>query len=485
MMDRSQLTLIGFSLSIFFGASFILSCDRSVLGIEAPKVVRTYCVGCHLTPDPKSLTKQMWAESVLPAMSEYFVWTAPSKYPYANSSISNQRAKYQITDEEWTSILDFYVQNGLEDVNIRNSDEWPIQKHFDEIPISLSAGVPDVTAITITQSNDLFVGSSGTLLKINDQFTLDRSVFIGSEITHIYDYSPSELYVVSSRTIDPHEGPYGKVDMLNTEQDSFQTIIEQLRRPVQVFKDDNELFVSQFGFYTGKFTRHDIDSNFQSEAIHNLPGTYRIRKMKLYKNQPEQLVISLSQAQEGVFVIEQIKSGYRLSPLVRYGPEHGLSDMDIYDLNGDGLDDLLTANGDNADSSVQPKDYHGIRVYVNKGKRNFEEIYSLPLYGATQARFVDINADGNMDILASCYFAEHRSRRLVALINMGDNIQFQTHQFNLGHTGRWMVLETGDIDGDGDSDAVLGAYEKGPMANQSQNPQTSNDLLVLRNNAVR
>jgi len=39
--------------------------------------------------------------------------------------------------------------------------------------------------------------------------------------------------------------------------------------------------------------------------------------------------------------------------------------MDTTDVNHDGWTDLVVVNGDNADFSIIPKAYHGVRVYLN------------------------------------------------------------------------------------------------------------------------
>ena len=160
-----------------------------------------------------------------------------------------------------------------------------------------------------------------------------------------------------------------------------------------------------------------------------------------------------------------------------------MSDLDIRDVNGDGLDDLLVAHGDNADYSPMPKIYHGVDVYLNKGNYKFENSFHFPLYGATQARFIDVNGDQLTDIITSAYFGVYNSERIVVLLQQQseDGLSFQPFSFNLSNSGRWMVLETGDIDDDGDEDVLIGSYMGGPMRNEKIDEERAADILVLRN----
>jgi hypothetical protein len=75
----------------------------------------------------------------------------------------------------------------------------------------------------------------------------------------------------------------------------------------------------------------------------------------------------------------------------------------------------------------------------------------------------------------------------VYLQNQGTN-QFTASTFAESATGRWLSLDAGDFDRDGDEDLVLGSYIRGPTPmpkalmdewNRGQRP-----LVLLQNQAV-
>jgi len=81
-------------------------------------------------------------------------------------------------------------------------------------------------------------------------------------------------------------------------------------------------------------------------------------------------------------------------------PAYGSSGIQLVDLNGDGQLDVLYTNGDVLDEPYLLKPYHGIQWLENKGNLRFEHRWIAPMYGVHRAVAADLRGNGKMDILA-------------------------------------------------------------------------------------
>jgi hypothetical protein len=136
--------------------------------------------------------------------------------------------------------------------------------------------------------------------------------------------------------------------------------------------------------------------------------------------------------------------------------------VELADINGDDLVDILFANGGNYDIPGKP-DYS--KVFLNQGPdRMFEGATRQVLPKAMLARVIkvrDVNADGSPDFLVGTTFQTQSQLYLGDGEGNFTNVT-KTHlpqlKASIGD------LEFGDVDGDGDLDVVLAEWGKeGPM----------------------
>jgi hypothetical protein len=170
--------------------------------------------------------------------------------------------------------------------------------------------------------------------------------------------------------------------------------------------------------------------------------------------------------------------------LLQFPPVYGSSYFELADFNNDGLFDILYTNGDNADYSTILKPYHGVKIFVNTGDLKFKEFWSYPMYGASQAMARDFDNDGDLDIAAISFFPDFINfpeESFVYFENRGDNT-FVGNTTAMAEKGRWMVMEIGDFDQDGDKDIILGAHNLQMEHTLKKTEGNPDAILLLENN---
>jgi hypothetical protein len=145
-------------------------------------------------------------------------------------------------------------------------------------------------------------------------------------------------------------------------------------------------------------------------------------------------------------------------------PSFGSSGMELVDLDGDGDMDILYTNGDNMDlSTMIPRPYHGVQWLENKGDLNFEwhDIYRF--YGAYCAVAGDLNRDGELDIVVTSMFndwADPKRDSIIWLENDGRQ-NFKPH--GIAREPIYLISAAlGDLNEDGWLDIVTSGMHAFP-----------------------
>ena len=156
-----------------------------------------------------------------------------------------------------------------------------------------------------------------------------------------------------------------------------------------------------------------------------------------------------------------------------------------------GFDDIIYASGDNADKTPILKDYHGIYIFLNDGKLNFKQAYFYPLNGSYKAMVRDFDLDGDLDIAAISFFPDYLhypEESFIYLENKG-NLKFTDYSFPEAANGRWVVMDAGDMDADGDIDLVLGSFvyflPAGDTTNLGNKWLTKGPSVIVLENTIR
>lgn len=399
-----------------------------------------------------------------------------------------------VSEDQWAAIQEFYNTNAPDSLLIKTEDVPHDLHKFTAEEYALPSPFPSVTHITFDSAlHAVFVGTRQSMLyKLNTKFGIISSLELASPISYIDKTQPSWV-ITCMGIMDPNDQAKGELQLFDPVTLKFQTIITSLKRPVHVsasdFNDDNRMdyLISEFGNHTGKLMLYEQqEKGFLPHPIHFLPGTRRTILTDFDKDGVTDILALVTQGDEKI-VLYRGHNDFNFTPetLLQFSPVYGSSYFDLIDFNKDGLQDIVYTNGDNADYSQILKPYHGVRIFLNNGKRKFAEAHFLPMHGASMAIARDFDQDNDLDIAAISFFPNFEKDAATGFIyfeNTGG--KFQAHTIANAANGRWLTIDASDIDHDNDLDLILGSlnFPTGVPDTLAEKWRTQNtSLLVLRN----
>ena len=129
------------------------------------------------------------------------------------------------------------------------------------------------------------------------------------------------------------------------------------------------------------------------------------------------------------------------------------------DLNRDGHRDIVYTCGDNGDGTRILKPYHGVYVFMNNGKDQFEQKYFYPMNGCYKVIARDFENRGVTDLAAIAYFTDpaHPDEWFAYLRNDGaDSFTPFGPPTGTGFSSA-LTMDAGDFNGDRKPDLLVGS----------------------------
>lgn len=438
------------------------------------QLARQFCASCHLFPDPNELDKVTWEKGVLPQMGLRLGFPGPSPYTQDTFNIKTLSRMLPsmplITQEDWVAIKKFYINNAPDSLPLLQKSKPAVLHQFTSLPLGFSSLQPLTTLVKIDPLDNTiyFGGISNLIYQLNSDLSIRDSIPVKGPPSYIFFEKGKNPITAGMGFLLPTERPSGELAQVSFEKHKILPFIDSLQRPVHFAKTDlnedglSDFIICNYGNFTGSLMAYEYlgELRFKKHMINNDPGSRRVILQDFNRDGQTDFLLLIAQGDERILMYTN-KGDFHFEQkmLLRFPAIYGSSYFEIADFNHDGFFDILYTNGDNADYSYIRKPYHGVRIFLNNGKNEFKESWFFPMYGASKAMAFDFDQDNDFDIAAIAFFPDferYPEESFVYFENKGNNqfIPYTTHEATLG---RWIDMELGDYDNDGDQDIILAA----------------------------
>lgn len=432
-------------------------------GGEGYILAKAHCQSCHLLPAPGLLDKKTWFNHVLPKMGSLLGFTR-----FDNGAYFESGRQETMPLSDWNKIVSYYVENAPD--SLKGEKPETITVGIKGMTVSappFAVNDPATTYVGIAGAQLLFADAvSQNLYRLAEDGMLIDSVQGEKGIVQVRQ-KDSNLYMLSMGVLYPSDEKNGKLTMHDLRSGKSRILLDSLQRPVYIEYSDldddglEDIILCEFGNLSGQLSWYQNKNNniYQKHSLRALPGAIRTQVVDWNQDNRPDIVAMLAQGDEGIFVYENRGNGqFTESRLLRLQPSYGSNYFELADFNGDGHTDIIATNGDNGDYPPVLKPYHGVRIYLNNGKNKFVETVFLPVNGACKAVARDFDGDGDLDLASIAYFPDYDARPSESFLyweNKG-GLSFKPFTVKEATAGRWLTMDAGDVDGDGDADIVLG-----------------------------
>jgi hypothetical protein len=486
-----------------------------------------FCVACHLEPAPDILPKRSW-EAALGYMG-YWLGMENLDYladhpEYAQANVSSRHEVLErenalpdgaaLEESDWDALRHYYIDSAPAEA-LPQADKpelrWQLPQ-FEVAQADYPIPVAVTTLVRIRESTgEIYVGdgvaqtltvldgdgrvtagparASRPLSPVDIEFVED-TIYVGS-IGDLLAEEPSEARPAYIATIELADQSIAAAE--------FEVIVDNLFRMADMNVLDlngdgqSDFIVSGFGAVVGNVSWYESqpDGSFEEHVLVALPGAVKTEPYDFNDDGLLDIMVLLSDAREGLHILEnQGGNEFELHTIFVTHPAYGHTYFELQDFNDDGAMDVLVVNGDNVDSDPYNtnKNYHGLRIYLNRGDYRFEEAFFYPLYGAFIAKSADFDEDGDLDIVANAFYPDFSSgaRESFTYLENRGGLDFAAFTNGQVMRGRWMTMDIGDVDGDDDIDVVLGGgyIPIGMLAHIdlfNELAETGPPILILKN----
>lgn len=494
---------------------------------EGERLAKIYCASCHLFTEPDLLPQRSWNFLLMymglrMGIEDFsgLEGATPVEVEVIEARkllVDLEGAKLpapMVSDEEWRSIKQYFMEHAPQKA-LPQAEKPKLETGLDLFKERRPEYDYDGAVTSLLQiderSKQLLIGDSRyqnlTILDSRLRKTVDYptrgTMWVRAKTTAkgIYLLSIGDLM---GSFVNERRGRvfYGK--RIGGVYFTQGVALSNLYRPADMeladFDGDgiDEIVICNFGPNTGSVAIHKARGDgvsFEDEPwtvvsmetgavdceVRDFDGDGRLDIAALFGNAREDLAIFLNRGD----------AGFERRAIVSKHPAFGYVGFRWVDFDKDGDLDVFTINGDNIDSDPYNtlKHYQGFRLYLNDGDLNFEESFVYPMYGAYGLEIEDFDLDGDYDLAAISFNPDFDAELVENFVFLEQTSpgEFSARTIAGSNMNRWLTMDAGDFDGDGDKDIVLGggyvpaglSVDKPALAEEMQ--EKGKALLVLEN----
>ena len=484
-------------------------------------LAKRYCSSCHQFVSPDKLPKEYW-KVVLTKMSRYMGFDIEGDPYYGHTQIALNRldsakifpSEQIISDEDWQKIVLFYLDGAPDSLDIENRPKIDFElKQFEAKTLPWQTALQGPTFIKLLENKNIAVGFN-QLQDINELNIIDVQgrVLLNKEIPSALtsiSLADNEIYMSFMGAFEADDTPTGAIGKVKVDSDfnftePIKTVLNQRERPINVkaidvnMDDRVDMVVSEFGKFLGGlnlYLQNEL-GGYDKKILFAGPGASSIVIKDVNNDGLPDIYALIAQGTEGIHLFLNKGNGnFESKVIMELPPYYGTVFMDLVDFDQDGLEDIILTNGDSGDFGNPAKPFHGIRFFKNYGNDVFKEEWFYPQQGAYKSIVLDFDQDGDLDIASIGFFAFGTSlakESFLYLENTGveeGQVRFKTYSFPNAAKSSFLVMDSGDIDGDGDQDLILGAstalMSVGDMVGQLLEWQTTGGAVVILENTLK